>query len=162
MTRSPFRKGYLNLPTAYKRYAFEFSGQTFHEEMLHRRSWSNSVFGTLIYNTATRPPLECRCFLLFLNFRYPLACTPHFRRLDFLGWRHFTVKEIILGQCVFLWDQSCCLVSQVRYFSGLSIVNLIFLLYCASNDICFCNIVCMWLYWALWDMESYFWVHLLY
>ena len=87
---------------------------------------------------------------------------PHFWRLDFLGWRHFTVKEIILGQCVFLWDQSCCLVSQVRYFSGLSIVNLIFLLYCASNDICFCNIVCMWLYWGLWDMESYFWVHLLY
>ena len=41
-------------------------------------------------------------------------------------------------------------------------VTLIFLLYCASNDICFCNIVCMWLYWALWDMESYFWVHLLY
>ena len=29
---------------------------------------------------------------------------------------------------------------QVRYFSGLSIVNLIFLFYCASNDICFCNI----------------------
>ena len=81
MTRSPFRKGYLNLPTAYKRYAFEFSGQTFHKEMLHRRSWSNSVFGTLIYNTATRPPLECRCFLLFLNFRYPLACT-----LTLGGW----------------------------------------------------------------------------
>ena len=36
MTRSPFRKGYLTLRTAYKRlYAFEFSGQTFHEEMLH-------------------------------------------------------------------------------------------------------------------------------
>ena len=87
---------------------------------------------------------------------------PHLRRLDSLGW-HFTVKvppqEIILGQCVFLWDQSCSLVIQVRYFSGLSIVNLIFLLYCASNDIYFCNIVCMW---PLWDMESYFWVHLLY
>ena len=89
----------------------------------------------------------------------------HFSRFDSLGW-HFTVKvplqQIILAQCVFLWDQSCSLMIQVRYFSGLSIVNLIFLLYCASNDICFCNIVCMWLYWALWDMESYFWVHLLY
>ena len=40
-------------------------------------------------------------------------------------------------------------------------VTLIFLLYCASNDICFCNIVCMWLYWALWDMGSYFLVHLM-
>ena len=37
---------------------------------------------------------------------------------------------------------------QVRYFSGLSIVDLIFLLYCACNDTCFfvvivvvCNIV---------------------
>ena len=36
---------------------------------------------------------------------------------------------------------------QVRYFSGLSIVNVIFLLYCACNDTCFfvvvvvCNIV---------------------
>ena len=166
MTRSPFRKGYLNLPTAYKRYAFEFSGKTFHKEMLHRRCWSNSVLRTLIYNTATRPPLKCRCFLLFLNFRYPLACTLTLGGwLDSLGW-NFTVKvppqEIILGQCAFPWDQSCSLVIQVRYFSGLSIVNLIFLLYCASNDIYFCNIVCMWLYWALWDMESYFWVHLLY
>ena len=62
---------------------------------------------------------------------------PHFRRLDSLSW-HFTVKvppqEIILGQCVFLWDQSFSLMIQVRYFSALSIVNLIFLLYCASND----------------------------
>ena len=90
---------------------------------------------------------------------------PHFTRFASVGW-HFKVKvppqKIFLGQCVFLWDQSCSLMIQVRYFSGLSIVNLIFLLYCASNDICFCNIVCMWLYWALWDMESYFWVHLLY
>ena len=89
----------------------------------------------------------------------------HFRRLDYLGW-HFTVKvplqEIISGQCVFLWDQSCSLVIQVRYFAGLSIVNLIFLVYCASSDIYFCSIVCMWPYWALWDMESYFRVHLLY
>ena len=30
-----------------------FSGQTFHEDMLHRRFWSNSVLGTLIYNSAT-------------------------------------------------------------------------------------------------------------
>ena len=89
----------------------------------------------------------------------------HFSRFDSLGW-HFTVKvppqQIILAQRVFLWDQSCSLMIQVRYFSGLSIVNLIFLLYYASNDICFCNIVCVWLYWALWDMESYFWVSLLY
>ena len=64
----------------------------------------------------------------------------HSSRFDSLGW-HFTVKvplqQIILAQCVFLWDQSCSLMIQVRYFSGLSIVNLIFLLYCASNDICF-------------------------
>ena len=88
----------------------------------------------------------------------------HLTRFDSLGWA-FTVnvppQQIILAQCVLLWDQSCSLMIQVRYFSGLSIVNLIFLLYCASNDICFCNIVCMWLYWALWDMESYFLVHLL-
>ena len=89
----------------------------------------------------------------------------HFSGFDSLGW-HFTVnvppKQIILAQCVLLWDQSCSLIIQVRYFSGLSIVNLIFLLHCASNEICFCNIVCMSLYWALWDMESYFWVHLMY
>ena len=89
----------------------------------------------------------------------------HFSRFDSLGW-HFTVnvppQQIILAECVLFWDQSCSLMIQVRYFSGLSIVNLIFLLYCASNDICFCNIVCMGLYWALWDMESYFWVHLMY
>ena len=69
----------------------------------------------------------------------------HFSRFDSLGW-HFTVKvppqQIILAQCVFLWDQSCSLMIQVRYFSGLSIVNLIFLLYCASNDICFFAILC--------------------
>ena len=52
VTSSPFSKGYLDLPTAYKPYPFEFSGQTFREEMLHR-SWSNSVLGTLTYNTAT-------------------------------------------------------------------------------------------------------------
>ena len=89
----------------------------------------------------------------------------HFSRFDSLGW-YFTVnvppQQIILAQCVLLWDQSCSLMIQVRYFSGLSIVNLIFLLYCASNDIYFCNIECMWPYWALWDMESYLWVHLLY
>ena len=47
---------------------------------------------------------------------------------------------------VSLWDQSCSPMIQVRYFSGLSIVNFIFSLYCACNDICFvffffCNIV---------------------
>ena len=30
---------------------------------------------------------------------------------------------------------------QVRYFSGLSIVNVIFLLYCACNDTCFFVVV---------------------
>ena len=165
MTRSPFRKGYLDLPTAYKPYAFEFSGQTFHEEMLHRRSWSNSVLGTLIYNSSTTSRMSLLSPLLELSISSRMY--RHFNRFDSLGW-HFTVKvppqQIILAQCVFLWDQSCSLMIQVRYFSGLSIVNfkLIFLLYCASNDICFCNIVCMWLYWALWDMESYFWVSLVY
>ena len=90
---------------------------------------------------------------------------PHFRRFDSLGW-HFTVKvppqEIVLGQRVFLWDQSCSLMIQVRYFSGLAIVNLVFLLYCASDDIYCCNTLCMWRYWALWNMGTYFWVHLLY
>ena len=43
---------------------------------------------------------------------------------------------------VSLWGHSCSPVIQVRYFSGLSIVNLIFSLYCACNDIFFfCNIV---------------------
>ena len=104
--------------------------------------------------------------LLELSIFSRMYVYPHSRRLDSLGWRHFTVnvppQEIISDQCVFLWDQSCSLMIQVRYFSVLSIVNLIFLLYCASNDICFCNIVCMWLSWALWNLSSYFWVHLLY
>ena len=153
MTRSPFRKGYLNLLTSYKCYVFEFCGQTFHEEMLQH--WS----------TINCNPASPWMSLLspFLELSISSRMYRHFSRFDSLGW-HFTVKvplqQIILAQCVFLWDQSCSLMIQVRYFSGLSIVNLIFLLYCASNDICFCNIVCMWLYWALWDMESYFWVHL--
>ena len=62
----------------------------------------------------------------------------HFSRFDSLGW-HFTVKvplqQIILAQCVFLWDQSCPLMIKVRYFSGLSIVNLIFTL-CPERHLC--------------------------
>ena len=46
----------------------------------------------------------------------------HFSRFDSFGW-HFTVKvppqQIILAQCVFLWDQSCSLMIQVRYFFGI-------------------------------------------
>ena len=38
---------------------------------------------------------------------------------------------------VSLWDQICSPMIQVRYFSGLSMVNLIFFLYCACHDICF-------------------------
>ena len=81
----------------------------------------------------------------FLELSISSRMYRHFSRFDSLGW-HFTVKvppqQIILAQCVFLWDQSCSLMIQVRYFSGLSIVNLIFLLYCASNDICFFAILC--------------------
>ena len=159
MTRSPFRKGYLDLPTVYKPYVFEFSGQAFHECTALGQTPSLEHWSTILQSSSSMSLLSPLLELSVSSRMYP-----HFRRFDFLGW-HFTVKvppqEIILGQCVFLWDQSCSLMIQVRYFSGLSIVNLIFLLYCASNDICFCNIVCMWLYWALWDMESYFWVHLL-
>ena len=36
-----------------------------------------------------------------------------------------------------LWDQSCSPMIPVRYICGLSMVNLLFLLYCACHDICF-------------------------
>ena len=106
-------------------------------------SFSHGQFPLAKFRCKLSP--SCQVMFSTSHSRCSSRMYPHFRRLDFLGWRHFTVKEIILGQCVFLCDQSCCLVSQVRYFSGLSIDNLIFLLYCASNDIYFCNIVCMWL-----------------
>ena len=142
MTRSPFRKSYLDLPPAYKPYAFEF----FLDRPPTKRCCTAALGQTpsLEHRSTIEQP-SSRMWLLspLLELSISSRMYPHFRRLDFLGWRHFTVKEIILGQSVFLWDQSCCLVSQVRYFSGLSIVNLIFLLYCASNDICFCNIACM-------------------
>ena len=164
MTRSPFRKSYLDLLPTYKPYAFEF--------FLHRPSTKRCCTAALgqtpsleYWSTIVQPSSRMSLLSPLLELSIASRMYRHFSRFDSLGW-HLKVnnppQQIILAQCVLLWDQSCSLMIQVRYFSGLSIVNLIFLLYCASNDICFCNIVCMWLYWALWDMESYFLVHLLY
>ena len=152
MTRSPFRKGY----------AFEFSGRPSTKRCCTALGQTPSLEH---WSTILQPSSWMSLLSPLLELSISSGMYPHFRRFASLGW-DFTVKvppqEIIFGQCVFLWDQSCSLIIHVRYFFDLSIVNLISLLYCASNDICFCNIVCMWLYWALWDMESYFWVHLLY
>ena len=164
MTRSPFRKGYLDPPTAYKPYAFEFFLTD-----LPRRDVALPPLGQTpsLEHWSTIVQSSSRMWLLspLLELSISSRVYRHLARFDSLGWA-FTVnvppQQIIFAQCVLLWDQSCSLMIQVRYFSGLSIVNLIFLLYCTSNDICFCNIVCMWLYWALWDTESYFLVHLLY
>lgn len=163
MTRSPFRKSYLDLLPAYKPYAFEF----FLDRPSTKRCCTAALGQTPSlehWSTIVQPSSRMSLLSPFLELSISSRMYRHFSRFDSFGW-HFTLKvppqQIILAQCVFLWDQSCSLMIQVRYFSGLSIVNLIFLLYCASNDICVCNIVCMWLYWALPDMESYFWVHLL-
>ena len=102
--------------------------------MLHR-SGSNSILGTLAYNN---PPLECRCFLLVLNFRQPLAVPSLWAfRLSWLAPHSQCSSEgnHLRPVCPF----------EIRLFShdsgavisGLSIVNLIFLLCCAANDICF-------------------------
>ena len=92
------------------------------------------------WSTIVQPSSPMSLFSPLLELSISSRMYRHSSRFDSLGW-HFTVKvplqQIILAQCVFLWDQSCSLMIQVRYFSGLSIVNLIFLLYCASNDICF-------------------------
>ena len=148
MTRSPFRKSYLDLLPAYKPYAFEF--------FLDRPSTKRCCTAALgqtpsleYWSTIVQPSSRMSLLSPLRELSISSRMYRHFSRLDSLGW-HFTVKvppqQIILAQCVFLWDQSCSLMIQVRYFSGLSIVNLIMLLY---------------LYWALSDMESYFWVHLL-
>ena len=161
MTRSPFRKSYLDLLPAYKPYAFEF----FLDRPSTKRCCTAALGQTPSlehWSTIVQPSSRMSLLSPFLELWISSRLYRHFSRFDSFGW-HFTLKvppqQIILAQCVFLWDQSCSLMIQVRYFSGLSIVNLIFLLYCASNDIYFCNIVCMW---PLWDMESYFWVDLLY
>ena len=102
--------------------------------MLHR-SGSNSILGTLAYNN---PPLECRCFLLVLNFRQPLAVPSLWAfRLSWLAPHSQCSSEGNHLRPVCPFEIRLFSHDSGAVFSGLSIVNLIFLLCCAANDICF-------------------------
>ena len=133
----------LDLLPAYKPYAFEF----FLDRPSTKRCCTAALGQTPCLehlSTIVQPSSWMSLLSPFLELSISSRMYRHFSRFDSFGW-HFTLKvppqQIIFAQCVFLWDQSCSLMIQVRYFSGLSIVNLIFLLYCASNDICVCNII---------------------
>ena len=148
MTRSPFRKSYLDLLPAYKPYAFEF----FLDRPSTKRCCTAALGQTPSlehWSTIVQPSSRMSLLSPLLELSISSRMYRHFSRFDSLGW-HFTVKvppqQIILAQCVFLWDQSCSLMIQVRYFSGLSIVNLIFFIILCLPRHLFFAILYMWLY----------------